>query len=235
MIFSAHMHHIQKTILITLARSPAALRFSQLQPSNVPNNSFSYHLKRLVEQGYVEQITSEGYVATRKALKIIHNIDSKWRHGKPHVLTALYVTNDNDEVLLIRRSNHPFKNLLGIPSGNLQAGESLKEAAIRELFEKTSVDVSTDQLEPKGVLDFRYIERGSGDLFLHGLSFVFAYRYLGDPMALEERETAHGMLSWSNLAKNDASLLPEVQVIADLVARDDRMITSIDFEEPIPV
>ena len=75
------MHHIQQQILIKLTeKSPQ--QFSQLLIDDVPNNSFSYHLKKLVENGYLHH-SGNGYEPTRKALKIYHfgdNVESAGIH-----------------------------------------------------------------------------------------------------------------------------------------------------------
>lgn len=46
-----------------------------------------------------------------------------------------------NEVLLIRRKNHPFKNHFAIPGGLVEYGERTEEAVIRELREETGLEV----------------------------------------------------------------------------------------------
>jgi 8-oxo-dGTP diphosphatase len=50
-------------------------------------------------------------------------------------------------VLLIRRKYPPFAGMWAIPGGHVEMGETLEQAARRELFEETGVEVSRlDQL-----------------------------------------------------------------------------------------
>lgn len=231
MFRAAHMHHIQKSILIKLA-SASSLRFSELQPPHVPNNSFSYHLKKLLELGYIEPDIG-GYTATRKGLKVVQNFDNRPQLGQPVALTVLYITNDQGEVLLLERGSRPFKHWLGVPSGLICNGESLKAAAVRELSEKTSVSVDPEELNPKGVLDFRYLQQNSNDMFIHALGFVFSYHYTGVRDLLQGRETKYGTLCWAN--PEDGNVLPEVSAVSSLVNQEHTLIQSIDFEEPIPI
>ncbi|MBD3636991.1 MAG: NUDIX hydrolase [Crocinitomicaceae bacterium] len=48
---------------------------------------------------------------------------------------------DDYSVLLIKRKNEPYKNKWAFPGGFLDEGETLQEAAIRELKEETDVDI----------------------------------------------------------------------------------------------
>lgn len=231
MLRTAHMHHIQKSILVKLAAS-SCLRFSELQPPHVPNNTFSYHLKKLLELGYIEP-RATGYMATRKGLKAVQAIDNRSQNGQPVALTVLYVTNSAGEVLLLERGARPFKHWLGVPSGLIFNGESLRQAAVRELQEKLSVAVHPDSLNPKGVLDFRYLQHGSKDMFIHALGFVFAHNYTGARDVLDGRETKYGTLCWAD--PTASNVLPEVAAVSDLVNQGQTLIQSVDFEEPVPL
>ncbi len=51
-------------------------------------------------------------------------------------------------ILLIKRANEPFKNDWALPGGFVDQDEDLMDAAIRELFEETTI--KTDHLEQIG-------------------------------------------------------------------------------------
>jgi 8-oxo-dGTP diphosphatase len=67
------------------------------------------------------------------------------------ILTLL----DNDlKVLLVRRGNPPFQDMWAIPGGFVQVHESLEEAALRTLREKSGVEqVYLEQLYTFGEMD----------------------------------------------------------------------------------
>jgi 8-oxo-dGTP diphosphatase len=44
-----------------------------------------------------------------------------------------------DTVLLVRRARAPFRGLWSLPGGNIEPGESAREAAFRELKEETGI------------------------------------------------------------------------------------------------
>jgi ADP-ribose pyrophosphatase YjhB (NUDIX family) len=226
---SKDIHHIQKDIISKLAYN-SPLRFSELQPPRVPNNTFSYHLKKLLETGYIES-TNSGYIATRKALKTLHySPDKERRITYPLLLSVVYVTDNTGRVLLLKRRNKPFANWFGVPSGLIHGGETLESAAKRELFEKTGIS-TLKPLEYVGVLDFRYLEKESDDLFVHAVAFVYKYKCENPNDVTLSEETKYGDLDWSGLTRD--KILPEVHAIAELVNGKKPKISSVDFEEPV--
>ena len=221
------LHHIQKEIILSLAHhSPQ--RFSQLQPPTIPNNTFSYHLKKLLQSDYVAMVDG-GYEATRKALKTLQYADSlNEKNTNPVYITAVHVTNNEGKVLLLRRSNPPFVGWYCVPAGLVHQGENLEQAALRELFEKSSIEAST--LEFNGVLDFQYLEKDSSDLFVHTIAFVYSYRLPDSGEPLAGMQTHYGTLQWSDLSSN--KILPEVYTIAELVRQKEPTVKSVSYEEP---
>lgn len=219
------MHYIQRDILLSLALS-SPQRFSQLQPARVPNNTFSYHLRRLAAQGYVDQ-TDVGYVATRKALKTLQYTptEQKKRHT-PALISIIYVTNPRGEVLIRKRAKRPFVDHYSLPSGLIHTGETLEEAATRELTEKTGI-VVTRPLKYAGVLDFRYHEEESNDIFVHAVAFVYTYETPNSLIPIPSN--TFGTLGWSKLDHKD--ILPEVMKVHELIGQAPT-VTSTHFVEP---
>lgn len=227
------LHHIQRGIILSLvAHSP--LSFTKLQPPRLPNNTFSYHLKKLVDNGYIEH-TKDGYIPTRKALKLVAvNADQKVRVASPAVITMFYVTNNEGEVLLLNRNIEPFQGWYGLPSGTIHLGESLDEAAARELYEKSGL-IADDNLTMIGILDFQYREEDTDDLFAHALAFLYEYHYSGDKSLINDKSTRFGQLSWSKLGRQH--ILPEVFAVKEIADKGEFVKESIRFVEParIPV
>jgi 8-oxo-dGTP diphosphatase len=66
------------------------------------------------------------------------------KYEEQHVTVDIVIlttrnSTDHVRVLLIKRKNDPFKNLHAIPGGYVNSGETLEQAAFRELQEETSL------------------------------------------------------------------------------------------------
>ena len=69
-----------------------------------------------------------------------------------HVITALFTVEKGiTKVLLIRRTNEPFKDSWALPSGAMYNNETIKDGAFRELKEKTGIEL--DDLTPFRTFD----------------------------------------------------------------------------------
>ncbi len=57
---------------------------------------------------------------------------------------AIFSTDENNvSILLVKRKNEPFKGQWVLPGGFVDAGETLEDAAIRELEEETSLKIKS--------------------------------------------------------------------------------------------
>ena len=66
--------------------------------------------------------------------------DKRYYLDFPFVGVGVVVWKD-DEFLLIRRSKEPMKGAWSIPGGRQNLGETVKEAAIREIREETGLEI----------------------------------------------------------------------------------------------
>ena len=72
-----------------------------------------------------------------------------WRLApyEPIFMTADAVVFRGDQVLMVKRGNYPGKGLWALPGGFLEPNETLETAALRELEEETSLNLTADQLK----------------------------------------------------------------------------------------
>ena len=68
------------------------------------------------------------------------------------------VLNEDRELLLIQRRDHPFKKLWGLPGGRIEPGEHIDDASKREVREETGIIAKFIKLW--GILSEMIIEQG---------------------------------------------------------------------------
>lgn len=65
---------------------------------------------------------------------------------KPAITVDGIILNENDEILLIKRKNEPFKDLWALPGGFVEYGEKVEDAVLREIKEETGLNVEIVKL-----------------------------------------------------------------------------------------
>ena len=105
----------------------------------------------------------------------------------PRVAVGAIVFKDK-QVLLVRRANPPSQDVWAIPGGNVQLGESLQQAAEREILEETGVRIQAGA----PVFTFDYIDRdGAGRVKFHYVIVDMVAEYLsGEPQAGDDAADA---------------------------------------------
>lgn len=93
-----------------------------------------------------------------------------------------------DNVLLVLRGTPPNKNQWAIPGGRLHLGESLQQAAEREILEETGIHIKAGDV----IYTFEHIERDlDGKVLFHYVVLDLAAEYLlGEPRAGDDARDA---------------------------------------------
>lgn len=89
----------------------------------------------------------------------------------------------DERLLLVRRGRAPSQGLYAFPGGRVEPGETLEEAARRELFEETGL--STGRLTIHAVVE---IERSESAFPPYRLTVFCADHAGGDPVAGDDAE-----------------------------------------------
>lgn len=104
-----------------------------------------------------------------------------------HVITTLFTVNKGEvKVLLIKRTNEPFKDYWALPGGAMYNNETLEDGAKRELKEKTGLD--NIKLELCGVFDD--IKRSNLQRMI-GISFIGVINIDGLELQRETLKTSN--------------------------------------------
>jgi hypothetical protein len=152
-------HHIQKAIVYRLAFSPG-LRFSELQPDELDNKLFDYHLKQVILAGLVKKATDGTYALTAKGRKIgVGVLDKQFLAlERAHSVAFLIIQRPSDKAwLLFKRQTHPLFGRVGLMH-------------INPVIEKDIITNAQDELREITGLQAIFAYAGSGffKVFLDG-------------------------------------------------------------------
>jgi 8-oxo-dGTP diphosphatase len=113
--------------------------------------------------------------------------------------------------LLVRRANPPDAGLWGFPGGKIEFGETVKDAAIRELREETGVHAAAqDVLTTLDVL----VRDAGGDIRQHYILIAVQCRWIaGEPIAGDDALEAR-WFPVTDLKPNALAMSADVDVIA---------------------
>lgn len=119
-------------------------RFRDMRPPKVDSNAYSYHLKTLQKEGFVDKGT-DGYCLTPAGLFYVDRVSmtNLEPRQQPKIITMTVLRNVQGEVLLYSKLRQPFIASWVLPFGKVHlTNESLEMAAQRELEEKAGASIA---------------------------------------------------------------------------------------------
>lgn len=131
-------HHIQRTIVYKLALAEQ-LRFSDLKPDGLENKLFTYHLKKVITEGYVIKNQDGLYKLTPEGRRLgVHILDSTSPlFDRADSVIFMAVRRAADQAwLLYRRKSHPLFGKVGFMHTTPNALEDSVATAAKTLGEK---------------------------------------------------------------------------------------------------
>lgn len=143
------LHPAQTHILRELLFHPSA-GYAELQkPTGLTSDHFNFHIRRLVELSLVQKLKRGKYRLTPAGKEYANRLDTDQntieRQPKVAVLLGIErLRNGKKEYLFQERLKNPWFGFWGIPSGKIRWGETIPDAAARELYEETrlTADIS---------------------------------------------------------------------------------------------
>lgn len=140
------IHDAQTSILRELLFHPAA-GFAKLQkPTGLTSDHFNFHISRLIELGLVEKVARGKYALSARGKEYANRLDTDNNtvERQPKISVALLVERSNKngerEFLCQQRLKNPYYGYWGRLGGKVRWGESIEEAAARELKEETDLE-----------------------------------------------------------------------------------------------
>lgn len=162
MSHEAKVHEVQTAILRELLFVPSA-SFSDLRKkTNLDSDYFKFHIARLNEVGYISKTKNSSYTLTAAGKEYANKLDTDRniieRQPKSAVIIVLMV---DGKVLVQERHKHPYFGFWGYPGGKIRWGETIMDAADRELKEETGLRA---ELTYRGVYHEQVVSAESGEI-----------------------------------------------------------------------
>ena len=137
------LHPFQIEILHSLLFADS-LSFSELNKKvEITSDHFNFHIKQMLESGLVEKQNNR-YKLTIKGKEYANRMDTEEKDIERQAKTAVLVIQtkkegNNKKYLVQKRLKQPFYGYFMFMSGKVTWGETIEEAALRELKEETGL------------------------------------------------------------------------------------------------
>jgi ADP-ribose pyrophosphatase YjhB (NUDIX family) len=217
------MHKLQQHILHQLIRHPDR-RYADLKPTNTEGNLFMYHLRKVMSAGWVTKRSDGQYILTPEGQRYVDGLSLKTLAPRiqPRIVTLIACQNKDGEWLFLRRKRQPLLGTVGFPYGKIHLGETVAEAAARELAEKTGL---VAQLQHRGDGYITICEQGEP------VSQIMFHLFYGRQAAGELRDSAAGPVFWAPISARDDSYLPSVLDLIRLIQEEpDRFFVELTYQ-----
>src|SRR3989344_4970005 len=129
---------LQNSILSQL-KNAKSLRYARMQPKDIPNDIYNYHLQFLVKKGLVLK-NDDGYCLSDIGLKHVADTVSP-ELFKINVITIVSrEAKEGIEILNQVRKSNPSYGKVGVMGGVVLKGELIEPAASRKFKQETGLD-----------------------------------------------------------------------------------------------
>lgn len=152
------IHPTQAEILMFLLFKPSA-HFTELNVTGLETDHLNFHIQRLVKLGLIYKNNEEMYGLTTKGKEFANRFDTHKaqieRQAKVGVLVvAINKSKEQLKFLLQERLKHPYYGYFGFVTGKVRWGETICEAASRELEEETGMKANCTLVGIKHKMDY---------------------------------------------------------------------------------
>jgi 8-oxo-dGTP diphosphatase len=173
MTIDKQLHPAHVAILHVLLFRPDA-RFAELQKaSELSSDHFNFYLKQLLDEKFVAKNDAGAYHLSQKGKEFANRFDTDERkvERQPKVAVCLMIRRDDGKQLLQQRLKQPFYGYWGRPTGKIRWGETILEAAARELMEETGLEADLEFEEIYHKMDFN---KDTGEMLEDKIFFTIA-------------------------------------------------------------
>lgn len=168
--YEADAHVAQMAILRKLLIGREASFSDLMRATELTNDHANFHIKKLIAAGMVEHVSKSygKYQLTRKGKEYANRMDTDALviEKQPKLIVDIGIENSKGKFLFQERSKQPYYGYWGFPTGKIRWGETMLEAAGRELMEETGLSATLrvvgmhhklDYDENKEMLEDKYL------------------------------------------------------------------------------
>jgi ADP-ribose pyrophosphatase YjhB (NUDIX family)/predicted transcriptional regulator len=173
MSIDKQLHKAHVAILHVLLFQPAA-RFADLQKaSQLTSDHFNFYLKQLIDEQFVTKNKAGSYHLTPKGKEFANRFDTDARQveRQPKVAVCLLIRRQDGKQLVQQRLKQPFYGYWGRPTGKIRWGETILQAAERELLEETGLQAN---LEFESIYHKQDFSQQTGEMLEDKIFFIIA-------------------------------------------------------------
>lgn len=218
-------HHLQKQILHHLVTVEHAT-FSDLKPTDIEGNIFTYHLHQLIKQRYVEKQAGGSYCLTPdgKAVGITITLSAQEALKQAHSVLFMVLKTENGW-LVRKRLAHPMFGKVGFVHGEPVAHEDITITAKQIFIDKTGL---TANFVVAGSGYVRLFKDDALESFTH-FTLLFARVSEGE-LQTHSKKHVNGENYWLQRL-DDASddLIPGMQQLADQLTTGNLFFSQLEF------
>lgn len=160
MSYEPNAHPAQVAIMRHLLFTPKA-GFAELQKATgLSSDHFTFHIKKLTDELYIEK-TDKIYKLSHKGKEYANRLDTDENEIEKQPKVSVAITLEREgaggerEFLFQQRKKNPYFDFWGRVGGKVRWGESVIEAAKRELLEETGLEAEFEYKMLYHKRDFR--------------------------------------------------------------------------------
>jgi ADP-ribose pyrophosphatase YjhB (NUDIX family) len=143
MSHEAKIHQAQTAVLRELLFTPEASYSELRKKANLESDHFKFHISRLTEAGYIVKTERSKYALTSIGKEYANKLDTDKNVIERQPKSAgIIVLQHEGKVLVQERLKHPYFGFWGYPGGKIRWGETILQAAARELMEETNLSAT---------------------------------------------------------------------------------------------
>lgn len=141
--YEADAHVAQMAVLRKLLIERVASFSDLVRATTLTNDHANFHIKKLIGAGMVEHVpkTYGKYQLTRKGKEYANRMDTDELviEKQPKLVVDIGIENKDGKFIFQERRKQPYYGYWGFPTGKIRWGETILEAAARELMEETGL------------------------------------------------------------------------------------------------